>query len=884
MQAESLSIYLREKGWGIAFQEERQPKAAEYVPYGDLALSKHSLAALGNLREGMYRHQREGIERYLTGANVAVTTATASGKTLIFNVCALEELANNAVSRVAAIYPLKALASEQQARWRVLLAQSGMAAKVGRIDGGIQVHDRLRILSESRVVVMTPDIVHAWLFSNLASPKVLDFLRNLTLVIVDEAHTYSGVFGSNASFLFRRIVHLCRKLGGNVRFIASSATMKDAVSHLAQLTGEAFEEVGPERDTSPRAGMLTILANPPKDKDLLTTLSDLITHTARSTDHQSITFVDSRKQTEYLAAIIDRKMNESGDEETDLDLDRLKELDIYPYRSGYEEDDRAQIQKRLAAGSLKGVISTSALEMGIDLPYLSLGILVGMPRSSTSYFQRIGRVGRRKDGIIVVVNNGSVVSEAIFREPERLKQLPLVQSALYLHNQCIQYIHAMCLARRGGEDEIVSDAVGVEEDRFTPRVEFPGDFQRLCNAERVGEIASDLQSMKSQAGDDPNHTYPLRDLDVQFQVECRQGPNIQYLGSLSQSQLMREAYPGAVYYYQTRSYRVVRIKKTQRIVSVRPERRYFTTPTVLPPLILPNLSGDNVFQAMRYGDLLVTECSLQIGEAVVGFKERRGNNEFYVQYPLDASLGMFFDMAKFARYVFTSGVVLTHPVLNEQDVKPGTIAAIVDEAFLMASAFERQDISAGADRHRATRDGVKEGDRFVCLYDQTYGSLRLTSRLVDPAVLRSVLSYALDIARNDPNFELNSRTLAALEQMVECSAEQPESIGPGGHTLSTGEQYVPIILPGSIGVNLQRDNEEFLIEGVFYSPQLGCLAYRGVHVSDQRRAAMESSRFSKTTIAVAVPHVQPLAGVSSTGFYDVETGEILDHVPVAGEF
>jgi DEAD/DEAH box helicase domain-containing protein len=147
-------------------------------------------------------------------------------------------------------------------------------------------------------MVMTPDVIHAWLFSSLTSPQILDFLRNLLLVIVDEAHTYTGVFGSHAAFLFRRLLHACRKLGGHVRFIASSATMLDPETHLARLTGEHFDVVGPELDSSPQSALLTLLADPPKTKDMLTILSDLIAYVATETQDQSITVVDSRKQTE----------------------------------------------------------------------------------------------------------------------------------------------------------------------------------------------------------------------------------------------------------------------------------------------------------------------------------------------------------------------------------------------------------------------------------------------------------------------------------------------------------------------------------------------------------------------------------------------------------
>src|SRR5690606_21756950 len=126
------------------------------------------------------------------------------------------------------------------------------------------------------------------------------------------------------------------------------------------------------------------------------------------------------------------------------------------------------------------------------------------------------------------------------------------------------------------------------------------------------------------------------------------------------------------------------------------------------------------------GDAVVIECGMQIGEAIVGYKERRGGNEFQVQYPLERAYGIYHDAPRFSRYAFTSGVVITHPNLSNDYVRTSTLAEIIGEAFLMSLPFERQDINAGADKHRATRDAVHEGQRFICIYDQTYGSMRLT--------------------------------------------------------------------------------------------------------------------------------------------------------------
>ena len=164
---------------------------------------------------------------------------------------------------------------------------------------------------------------------------------------------------------------------------------------------------------------------------------------------------------------------------------------------------------------------------------------------------------------------------------------------------------------------------------------FPEPFLALCKKERVGEIEPEFQAMKSQAGTSPHHIFPLRDCEVQYQVETlpRSG-YFRQLGSLSFSQVMREAYPGGVYYYQTQTFRVVRIQNRERKIIVRDEKRYTTKPTALPALIFPNLSDGNVYSRQRYGELRLIECNLQLREAIIGFKERRGPNEFQQLYPL----------------------------------------------------------------------------------------------------------------------------------------------------------------------------------------------------------------------------------------------------------
>lgn len=416
--------YLKDSEWKIAHRLAIPEKNGKYYSYNDLELTEQSQEYLANFRNGIYLHQKMALEKILNGANVCLSTSTSSGKSLVFFVSAIERISKNRDAKILAIYPLKALATEQHQRWEKALKDSGLKEAVGRIDGGIPMDERNGIIRGCQIITMTPDIIHAWVLSNLGSKTITKFLSNIELIIIDEAHTYSGVFGSNSAFLFRRLNHIVKKLGGNPKFISASATIKNPETHLKNLVGVDFEIIDQSNDTSPKKLSNIIMVEPPDKSDILSAFSSLMDYAANNTNHHFISFVDSRKQTEYLASITSRIADKDESEDYKIDYGNLEKLKIYPYRSGYEESDRLLIQDKLIKGDLKGVVSTSALEMGIDIPYMTLGILFGIPNSVTSFYQRIGRIGRHEDGTIIIINNGSVLTENIFREPDKLLNIP----------------------------------------------------------------------------------------------------------------------------------------------------------------------------------------------------------------------------------------------------------------------------------------------------------------------------------------------------------------------------------------------------------------------------------------------------------------------------
>lgn len=869
-----IADYLRDKDWAIVDTFQIPSRQADFYTSDDLELSVQSQRFLHDgAPEGIYLHQKESIKAFLDGKNICLTTGTASGKSLVFYSAAMEQIVKNPNCKILAVYPLRALGQEQEERWIKALSKANLNVKVGRIDGQVPMNTRSEILRNCQVLILTPDIIHAWLLHNLSNKHIVEFLTGISLIVADEVHNYAGVFGSNSALLFRRLQHSMDLLDVHPSYITASATIADPELHLKKLFGLDFVVIDSSSDTSPRQAITVRLVEPPDTKDLLSTLSEFMKFITRNTDHRFISFVDSRKQVEYITSIAARSKLKT-DYHDSFDYDHLQKLSILPYRAGYEANDRNTIQKRLSNGTLSGVVSTSALELGIDIPFLTLGILFEVPHSATSFYQRIGRIGRHLKGDIIIINKGDIYSENIFRNPKQLLNMPLSEGALYVENQRMQYIHALCLARHGGEhDQIYSfiNGNGKKKASFESAVNWPAGFLELCESERIGVIPAELQNMKAEAGDDPNHTFPLRDVDVQFHVEYKRGSQKTTLGSLSYAQLMREAYPGAVYYYTTKPYRVYRVKNSSRVVEVRHEKRYTTRPQTLPTLVFPNLSPGNVFAGHRYGKLIAVECNLQIREAIAGIKERRGPNETVIKYPLAPSLGFYFDQARFTRNYFTTGVILTHPALNGRGVHCDIIANLLFESFLMIISLERRDINFSSDKYRTNVGVIGEGDKFICVYDQTYGSLRLSGRIFEKKTFELTVKKAFELSRCNEGMDSNPETISALEEVVDSLSESRFDItleSSGETNRFHDELCKEVIMPGSKGLDVKKNNEEFFIDDVFYSPVIEGLAYRGKHISEK------GPKFDDVKISVPVDSLVEIPGESKSGLYDFETGEI----------
>ena len=424
---------------GRPAEYEDVPRFLFDSPMGDY-LSQRSLGAeSGQL--GLWFHQARALQALGRGDNVVVSTGTASGKSLVFRALSLHKTLRDPSSRVVVFYPLRALVADQLRGWREMASDLGLSEDtVGQIDGSVQFNERDDVLRRSRIIVMTPDVCQAWLMSRLAMPVVKDFVGSLSTLVMDEAHTLEGVFGSNFAFLIRRLIaarnHLLRGEAKAVplQLVAATATISNPGEHMKQLTGEDFAVIDHEADGAPRYDRVVAHVACPEGEELKITKD--LQHRAITEGHEGvfITFMDSRKGVEALAMATQQDLDELFDDPA-----------VVSYRGGFTPQSRRLIEEQLRSGNRRGVVSTSALELGIDFPNLRVGFSVGIPPTRKAYRQRLGRVGRSGPGAFVVIGPPNVFHRygTTFREYHDMSVEP---SYLYLDNRFMQFAHGRCLA------------------------------------------------------------------------------------------------------------------------------------------------------------------------------------------------------------------------------------------------------------------------------------------------------------------------------------------------------------------------------------------------------------------------------------------------------
>ncbi|MBA3948344.1 MAG: DEAD/DEAH box helicase [Acidobacteria bacterium] len=366
-----------------------------------------------------YCHQAEAIAHAVGGRNVVVITPTASGKTLCYNAPVLSEIVNNPGTRALYLFPTKALAQDQLAELYAISnaiaagdgEEAGPEIGVFTYDGDTPADARRAIRGKAHVVLTNPDMVHSGILPH--HPRWAKLFENLRYVVIDELHAYRGVFGSHLANIARRLQRICRHYGSDPVFICSSATIANPRELAERLVGKPFELV--EQNGAPRGEKFFLFVNPPVVNAQLGIRRSYLAETRRVAGEflkrglQVIVFAQSRLSTEILTTYLKEAFDGiPGTPEA-----------IRGYRGGYLPLRRREIERGLRDGTVRGVVSTNALELGIDIGALDVCVMAGYPGTIASTWQRAGRAGRRAGrSAAVMVASSAPLDQFIVRNPD----------------------------------------------------------------------------------------------------------------------------------------------------------------------------------------------------------------------------------------------------------------------------------------------------------------------------------------------------------------------------------------------------------------------------------------------------------------------------------
>jgi DEAD/DEAH box helicase domain-containing protein len=498
------------------------------------------LAATLPFRE-LYLHQRRAWDAASRGEHVVITTGTASGKSLAFNLPVLDAIAREPKTRALYLYPTKALAQDQA---RALGELKAPNLRAGIYDGDTPSERRWQIRKWANVILTNPDMLHIGVLPH--HDRWADVLHNLRFVVVDEAHVYRGVFGSHVGNVLRRLRRLARVYGADPQFLLATATIANPVELAALLAG--VDAAGVDLDAAPRAERTIALWNPELLDAELGLRASPLGEASRlmaglvSRGLRTICFAKSRK----AAELIHRFTVQRVDAETGKRL--------APYRAGYTPAQRREIERRLVEGELLGVTSTDALELGIDIGLLDCALSVGFPGTVASLRQQWGRAGRRGHGLAVLVASEDALDQYFMREPETLLGRRVEAAILDHTNPRVLDGHV----RAAAFEAPVDDA-----DRATL-----GD-EALERAAVLPELRSTKAGYVWAGRDYPAAQVTLRSTspDSFSVVEAETGT---ILGLVERERAYSTVHEGAVYLHLGESYLVRELDLTSRTAVVTP--------------------------------------------------------------------------------------------------------------------------------------------------------------------------------------------------------------------------------------------------------------------------------------------------------------------------
>jgi len=511
--------------------------------------------------EGLWSHQADALESARRG-HTMVTTGTASGKSLAFNLPVLDTLASDPAARAFYLYPTKALAQDQARKLSGLAqpASGGGFLRHAIYDGDTPREERRAVRQRSNLILTNPDMLHVGVLPNHRNWG--DVLANLAWVVVDEAHVYRGVFGSHVANVLRRLRRLARAYGAEPRFVLTSATIANPRELGEGLTG--LEMLLVDRDGAPHAERQVVIWNPPLVDERLGKRASALGEAAKlladlvARDVRTICFLKSRRGVELIQRFARLRLEDMGRADA---AER-----IAPYRAGYTPTQRREIERRLSEGDLLAVVATDALELGIDVGELDAALCVTFPGTVASLRQMWGRAGRRQAGLAMYVAGEDALDQFFCRHPDEFLERP-VERAILDHES--EEIHLAHLTAAAYELPLTPE----DEDVFGERWE--QHARRLVKQGRLRERGG--RYLPYGAG------YPAAEIALRSaspdSVAIVEAVGGELIGTVESARASSTAHPGAVYLHMGMPYEVEDLDLPQRRALVRPfQGDWYTQP------------------------------------------------------------------------------------------------------------------------------------------------------------------------------------------------------------------------------------------------------------------------------------------------------------------
>ena len=415
-----------------------EPKKAKTVPYPSGMDSRIAGALDKRGISGIYTHQAEAFEAAASGQSFVAVTPTASGKTFCYNLPVLQKILEDESARALYIFPTKALSYDQKSELHEMIDEMGAAINSYTYDGDTPSNIRQKIRKAGHIVITNPDMLHSGILPH--HTKWVSLFENLKYVVIDELHIYRGVFGSHTANVIRRLQRICRFYGSDPVFICTSATIANPKELAEELTGRSVRLI--DNNGAPSGKKHFVFYNPPVINKPLNIRRSAVLEARRlaaeflSNKIQTIVFAKSRVRVEILLKYLQS-----------LTAGQLGPKSIRGYRGGYLPVQRREIEKGLREGSIYGVVSTNALELGVDIGQLQVCIMTGYPGSISSAWQQAGRAGRRSgEALILMVGSSNALDQYMIQHPEYFFSRSPETARINPDNLVILVDHLKCAA------------------------------------------------------------------------------------------------------------------------------------------------------------------------------------------------------------------------------------------------------------------------------------------------------------------------------------------------------------------------------------------------------------------------------------------------------